>query len=228
MLFAAADEGRHPDVAVEAWWWWGWNAPATAGVFVGLAAPPVRLLGRAGTPQRTIPVCRGTRRAACVRVSDCRRRCGLHACDVPFHSGASATGARRAADDPTEAWRRAYGSPVPVTFDTEWGRRAIRPRPHRYEQVGDIDARIELTEGARTRRPHIAHVWGVPYLSRWRCPSTTPDYVTIPSQRWGECRPGAHPDRLADVLSAHESRYPRRVRTATGTARLPVGRCPGR
>ena len=42
MLFAAADEGRHPDVAVEAWWWWGWNCRRQR--------RPVRRLGAARPP----------------------------------------------------------------------------------------------------------------------------------------------------------------------------------
>ena len=31
----ATDEGRHDDVAVEAWWWWGHNTDASIGLYVG-------------------------------------------------------------------------------------------------------------------------------------------------------------------------------------------------
>ncbi len=69
-------------------------------------------------------------------------------------------------DDPAEAWRRAHGTPVPVTFDVEWGSDgAATPIARGYEQSGDIDARIELTDGVfeLVGPGHRVHVWGVPY-----------------------------------------------------------------
>ena len=100
-----------------------------------------------------------------------------HVCDVPFRQWSLGNEAHGVLlDDPTEAWRRAYGTPVPVTFDIEWdaAERSDRRSPHGYEQAGEIDARIELTEGvlALVGPGHRVHVWGVPYLpaSFWRCP----------------------------------------------------------
>jgi hypothetical protein len=54
-----------------------------------------------------------------------------------------------------------------VTFDVEWGSAGDPTEiPHGYEQSGDIDARIELTEGVLelVGPGHRVHVWGVPYL----------------------------------------------------------------
>ena len=91
-----------------------------------------------------------------------------HDCDVPFRQWSLGNEAHGVLlDDATEAWRRAFGTPVPVTFDVEWGATddptAI---PHGYEQSGDMDARIELTEGVLelVGPAHRVHVWGVPYL----------------------------------------------------------------
>ena len=44
-----------------------------------------------------------------------------HVCDVPFRQWSLGNEAHGVLlDDPTEAWRRAHGTPVPVTFDVEW------------------------------------------------------------------------------------------------------------
>ena len=55
---------------------------------------------------------------------------------------------------------------MPVTFDIEWGA-AHDPTAIAggYEQTGDIDARIELTEGVLEiiGPGHRVHVWGTPY-----------------------------------------------------------------
>jgi hypothetical protein len=172
MLFAAADEARHPDVAVEAWWWWGWNREASAGLFVGL-----QLRGRsfdywAGLVRRGEPFLyveeldgSGLRQGLEIKPP---QMWADHVCDVPFRQwsvGNEAYGVLL--DEPTEAWKRAYGSRVPVTFDIEWGA-ADEPTaiPHGYEQHGDFDAHIELTEGLLelVGPAHRLHVWGSPYL----------------------------------------------------------------
>jgi hypothetical protein len=53
-----------------------------------------------------------------------------------------------------------------VTFDVEWYA-AGKPTEiaHGYEQAGEVDARVELTEGtlALQGRAHRTHVWGVSY-----------------------------------------------------------------
>ena len=76
-------------------------------------------------------------------------------------------------DDPTEAWRRAHGDPVPVTFDIEWHATDgatplddLVPGASGYRQVGEIDAVVELLEGPL----HVVgpaervHVWGAAHL----------------------------------------------------------------
>jgi hypothetical protein len=75
-------------------------------------------------------------------------------------------------DDPTEAWRRAFGDVVPVTFDMEWhadGEPQQTQLPigaNGYSQRGEADARIELEEGvlALVGPASRVHVWGVGHL----------------------------------------------------------------
>jgi len=174
MLFAAADEARHADVAVEAWWWWGWNVDASAGVFVGFELRGRRFDYWAGLVRRGHPF------LYIEELDGAGLRDGLEIkppqmwadqqCDVPFRQWSLGNEAHGVLlDEPTEAWRRAHGTPVPVTFDIEWGTNTDPTDiAHGYEQHGDIDARIELTEGVLElvgpgRR---VHVWGAPYLPR--------------------------------------------------------------
>ena len=142
MLFAAADEARHPDVAVEAWWWWGWNVGATAGLFVGLELRGRRYdywagLVRRGEPYLYVEELDGTGLRDGLEIKPTEMWAD-HACDLPFRQWSIGNEAHGVLlDDPTEAWRRAFGSPVPVTFDVEWGAvddpTAIA---HGYEQTG--------------------------------------------------------------------------------------------
>ncbi|MEY2580516.1 MAG: hypothetical protein QOE09_365 [Ilumatobacteraceae bacterium] len=172
MLFADADEARHRDVAVEAWWWWGWDASAAVGLFVGLELRGRRFDYWAGLVRRGEPYLyveelggEGLRQGLEIKPA---QMWADHACDVPFRQwsiGNEAYGVLL--DDPTEAWRRAYGSRVPVTFDVEWGATNDPTEiPNGYEQHGDVDARIELTEGVLelVGQGHRVHVWGAPYL----------------------------------------------------------------
>jgi hypothetical protein len=176
MLFAAADESRHPDVAVEAWWWWGWNGGGTAGVFVGLELRGRRFdywagLVRRGEPYLYVEELDGTGLRQGLEIKPSQMWAD-HACDVPFRQWSVGNEAHGVLlDDPSEAWRRAFGSPVPVTFDVEWGSASdpteIDGIPGRgYEQAGDVDARVELTEGILelVGPGHRVHIWGVPYL----------------------------------------------------------------
>ncbi len=97
-----------------------------------------------------------------------------HDCDVPFQQWSLGNEAHGVLlDDPEEAWRRAYGTPVPCTFDVEWHAtsdpEAVAGLPSSsrgYRQRGEIDARIELVEGvlALTGPGERVHVWGGPYL----------------------------------------------------------------
>jgi hypothetical protein len=166
------DERRHPDVAVEAWWWWGWSANAAAGLFIGLELRGSCFdywagLVRAGEPYLYIEELdgRGLRDGLEIKPP---QMWADHQCDVPFRQwslGNEAHGVLLA--DPDEAWRRAFGDVVPVTFDVEWHADGEPQRiEHGYEQRGEIDARIELTDGVLSivGPAFRAHVWGMPYL----------------------------------------------------------------
>ena len=174
MSFAAADELRHDDVSVEAWWWWGWDEPATTGVYVGFELRGRRFDYWAGLVRRNEPY------LLIEELDGSGLRDGLeikppemwadHQCDVPFRQWSIGNEAHGVLlDDPEEAWRGAHGSVVPVTFDIEWGSVSDAGAIDRgYEQRGEIDARIELTEGvlAIVGPARRVHVWGVPYVPR--------------------------------------------------------------
>ena len=175
MLFAAADEGRHDDVAVEAWWWWGWNNEATAGVFVGLELRGRRRfdywagLVRRGEPYLYVEELDGTGLRDGLEIKP-PQMWADHQVDVAYRQWSIGNEAHGVLlDDPTEAWRRAFGSVVPVTFDIEWGATAEPTGlEHGYEQAGEIDAHVELTEGMLelVGPAHRLHVWGERYLPR--------------------------------------------------------------
>lgn len=172
MSFAAVDELRHNDVAVEAWWWWGWDATATCGVYVGFELRRRRFdywagLVRRGEPYLLIEERDGEGLRAGLEIKPAQMWAD-HQCDVPFRQWSVGNEAHGVLlDDPEEAWRQAHGTVVPVTFDIEWGSDLeVTAIDHGYEQRGEIDARIELTEGvlALVGAAHRVHVWGVPYL----------------------------------------------------------------
>ncbi|MCU1365690.1 MAG: hypothetical protein JWN39_1329 [Ilumatobacteraceae bacterium] len=99
-----------------------------------------------------------------------------HVCDVPFRQWSLGNeGHGVLLDDPAEAWRRAYGTLVPVTFDVEWhagdDAEALpeidgHPGVGGYGQVGEVDVQIELAEGllAFSGPGNRVHVWGAPYM----------------------------------------------------------------
>lgn len=194
--FARADEGRHPDAPVEAWWWWGCNVDPRAadtvgtaedpdagdgriGVFVGFERRGDRFdywagLVREGHPYLYIDELDGTDLRAGLEIKP-PQMWADHVCDVPFAQWSLGNEAHGVLlDDPTEAWGRAHGDLVPVTFDIEWYRAgdpvALDPGPgaHGYRQAGEVDVQIELTEGllSFTGRAERVHVWGVPYVPR--------------------------------------------------------------
>ncbi len=96
-----------------------------------------------------------------------------HVCDAPFRQWSLGNEAHGVLlDDPTEAWRRAFGDVVPVTFDVEWHADGD-PQPmhlptgaHGYSQHGEADVRIELEEGvlALVGPASRVHVWGIGHL----------------------------------------------------------------
>jgi hypothetical protein len=181
MTFVPADELRHDDVAVEAWWWWGSatdsGSGALAGVFVGFELRGRRYdywagLVREGEPYLYVEELDGDQLRAGLEIKPPEMWAG-HDCDDPFRQWSLGNEAHGVLlDDPEEAWRRAHGTPVPVTFDVEWYA-SFPPEPldlpsgaAGYRQVGEVDARIELLEGVfEVQGPgERVHVWGVPHL----------------------------------------------------------------
>jgi hypothetical protein len=172
--FADRDEARHHGSPVEAWWFWGHTADASCGLFVGLELRGTRFdywagLVRAGEPYLYVEELDGIglRRGLEIKPPE---MWADHQCDVPMRQWSVGNEAHGVLlDDPTEAWRRGYGTVVPVTFDIEWYATADpTPIPHGYEQHGEIDAHVELTDGILAIRGAAsrAHVWGTPYLPR--------------------------------------------------------------
>ena len=181
------DELRHGDAPVEAWWWWGSGVvPADehsdaqrVGAFVGFELRASRFdywagLVREGEPYLYIEELDGTglRRGLEIKPP---QMWADHVCDVPFAQWSVGNEAHGVLlDDPTEAWRRAHGDVVPVTFDVEWYRAAdveqlpLTPGQRGYRQRGEVDVRIELTEGvlAFGGPGERVHVWGAPYVPR--------------------------------------------------------------
>ncbi|HEY4332592.1 MAG TPA: hypothetical protein VGM78_08485 [Ilumatobacteraceae bacterium] len=172
MPWTTADENRHTDVAVEAWWWWGTSAELDAGVFVGLELRGRRFdywagLVRAGEPYLYIEELDGTGLRGGLEIKPSEMWAD-HICDVPFQQWSLGNEAHGVLlDDPAEAWRRAFGTLVPVTFDVEWYAAAAADEiAHGYRQAGEVDVRIELESGvlAFTGRGERVHVWGAPFM----------------------------------------------------------------
>jgi hypothetical protein len=177
--FAPADERRHDDAPVEAWWWWGSDDERRIGVFVGFEVRGRRFdywagLVREGLPYLYIEELDGTGLRAGLEIKP-PQMWADHVCDVPFAQWSLGNEAHGVLlDDPTEAWRRAHGDPVPVTFDVEWYG-SDRPHPLElvpdaagYRQAGEVDVQIELLEGVLsfTGAGERVHVWGAPYVPR--------------------------------------------------------------
>ena len=184
--WSPADEARHADAAVEAWWWWGSGvleasdgSQRTAGVYVGLELRGQRFdywagLVREGEPYLYIEELDGVGLRAGLELKPPEMWAG-HDCDVPFAQWSLGNEAHGVLlDDPDEACRRAMGDLAPVTFDVEWYATApadeLSPRPapgvHGYRQCGEVDVQIELTEGwCRFTGPtERVHQWGAAYL----------------------------------------------------------------
>ena len=170
-----ADELRHSlngkDVDVESWWWWGHSPAGDVGVFVGLELRGQRFdywagLVRSGEPYLYIEELDGTGLRSGLEIKPSEMWAD-HQCDVPFRQWSLGNEAHGVLlDDPMEAVQRAYGTPVAVTFDIEWFSHVDATAiDGGYEQVGEVDAQIELAEGivAINGPAHRVHVWGMPY-----------------------------------------------------------------
>ena len=175
----AADEHRHVGAPVEAWWWWGAADDLSAGVFVGFELFGGRYdswagLVRVEEPYLYIEELNGADLRSGLEIKPAQMWAD-HVCDVPFRQWSLGNEAHGVLlDDPEEAWRRAYGTLVPVTFDVEWYgalEAVIRldglpTGADGYRQTGDVDVQIELTSGvlAFSGPGERVHVWGVPYM----------------------------------------------------------------
>lgn len=170
-MLTNADELRHPDVAVEAWWWWAWNADATVGLFAGLELRGRRFdywagLVRTDEPYLYVEELDGTGLRDGLEIKP-PEMWADHVCDVPFAQWSVGNEAHGVLlDDPLSAITKPYGTPVPVTFDIEWyASSSATEVTGGYEQPGEVDAQVELTEGLLSFEgpAHRVHVWGVPY-----------------------------------------------------------------
>ena len=173
----AFDEERHLSAAVEAWWWWGASVDGDAGVFVGLELRGDRFdywagLVRADEAYLYIEELdgRGLRDGLEIKPAE---MWADHDCDVAFEQWSLGNEAHGVLlDDPEEAWRRAYGAPVPVTFDIEWYATSApeslqeSERASGYRQDGEVDCQIELSTGLVefVGPAHRVHTWGAAYL----------------------------------------------------------------
>lgn len=180
-IFDARDEVRHPDVATEAWWWWGsgqLDGGGVAGLFVGFELRGRRFDYWAGLVRE------GHRYLYVEELDGTGVRAGLeikppemwadHVCERPFRQWSVGNEAHGVLlDEPTEAWRRAHGEPVPVTFDIEWYASGepelladLVPGAHGYHQIGEMDAQVELLEGVLhlVGPSERVHVWGSAHL----------------------------------------------------------------
>ncbi len=195
--WSAADERRHADVAVEAWWWWGSSVDpgtgALVGIYIGIELRGRRFdywagLVREGEPYLYVEELDGSDLRAGLEIKP-PEMWADHQCDDPFQQWSLGNEAHGVLlEDPTEAWGRAYGTPVPVTFDVEWyavedplpltesSVSGTSGRHDGYRQRGEVDVRVELTEGvlAFTGPGERVHLWGRPYLpSSFAMPNDT-------------------------------------------------------
>jgi hypothetical protein len=171
--WSAVDESRHADASVEAWWWWGVAEDRSAGIFVGLELRGRKYdywagLVRVDEPYLYIEELDGHDLRSGLEIKP-PEMWADHVCDTPYQQWSLGNEAHGVLlDDPTEAWRRAYGNPVPVTFDIEWFSNTdpVALGERGYQQSGEVDCQIELTEGLLAVRGPATrvHVWGAAYM----------------------------------------------------------------
>lgn len=191
------DELRHPDSCVESWWWWASSADSSAGAFVGFEMRGSRYdywagVVRVDEPYLYIEELDGADGRGGLEIKPAQMWAD-HTCEVAFGQwslGNEAYGVLL--EDPNEAWHRAYGTVVPVTFDIEWYAAGdavdlapSTPGTGGYEQVGEVDAQIELTDGilAFTGPGRRVHVWGAPYMPSSKAMPIAPAGMRAPYRR---------------------------------------------
>jgi hypothetical protein len=171
-VFTNADELRHADVAVEAWWWWAWTSDADVGLFVGFEVRGRTFdywagLVRAGEPYLYVEELNGTGLRTGLEIKPPEMWAG-HTCDDPFRQWSLGNEAHGVLiDPPLDTLRQPYGELAPVTFDVEWyADGPAQPIAHGYQQAGEVDAEIELSDGVLELEglAHRVHVWGAPYV----------------------------------------------------------------
>ena len=178
-------------MAVEAWWWWGWTPDLEVGFYVGLELRGHRFDYWAGLVQRGRPY------LYVEELDGVGLRDGLeikppemwagHSCDDPFRQWSLGNEAHGVLiDDALDVVRRPFGTPAPVTFDVEWyANGSAEAIPHGYQQAGEVDAEIELSDGvlAVEGLGHRVHVWGVPYVPGSLAMPSAPDLPWAPYRR---------------------------------------------
>jgi len=186
-----ADELRHADVAVEAWWWWGWTPEIDLGWFVGLELRSQRFdywagLVREGEPYLYVEELNGTGLRAGLEIKPPEMWAG-HTCDSPFQQWSLGNEAHGVSlERPDDVLRRPFGDLTPVTFDIEWyANGAAEDITHGYQQAGEFDMEIELPGGvlAAEGLAHRLHVWGAPFVPAALAMPEGPDLLWAPYRR---------------------------------------------
>lgn len=169
-----ADELRHLDAAVEAWWWWAWNRDATVGLFIGFELRGHRFdywagLARSGEPYLYVEELDGTGLRQGLEIKP-PEMWADQTCEVPYRQWNLGNEAHAVLlDDPMDAVHRPFGTLTTVAFDIEWyGSGEPVAIAGGYEQAGEVDAVIELAaSGLAFEGPaHRVHVWGEPHVPR--------------------------------------------------------------
>jgi len=184
---SAADEGRHPDAALEEWTFCFWTDDGSAGGLVFLRqVRAVRrtwywsALVRAGEPLLHVSDWEAPLPAAGIGL----RSNALWAdniCEAPFEQWTVANEAYAVAlDDPADALDRAFGTSTPIAFDLEWyaagpavdlvddvaADRSANPSGQfaaGYRQEGRVHGVVELAGGPLVLDDvpaHRTHRWG--------------------------------------------------------------------
>lgn len=186
-----ADELRHLDAAVEAWWWWAWNRDATVGLFVGFELRGLRFdywagLARVGETYLYVEELDGTGLRQGLEIKP-PEMWADQTCEVPYRQWNLGNEAHAVLlDDPMDAMKRPFGSLTTVAFDIEW---YATGEPvaiaNGYEQAGEVNAVIELgASGLAFEGPaHRVHVWGAPHVPPPHAVNSAPGRLVAPYRR---------------------------------------------